>query len=164
MTSHRVIALASVLIVAVASEAAAQFFGVTPRQQQPAMPAVCESFTPLRQETEKLMAALQSANERKAPREEFCQIFQKLAGATGKIAKFLDQHQSTCGVPLEAVQRSKTEHGKTLTYRKQACSTAAAPAGPKLSDVLGAPILPDTTTNKPNDGIFNTLTGNPLTR
>lgn len=109
------------------------------------------------------MAALQSANERKAQREEFCQIFQKLAVSSNKMAKFLADHQSQCSIPAEAVQRAKTDHNKILGFRKQACSAAAGPAGPRLSDVLGAPVLPDST-NKPNDTIFNTLTGNPLTR
>ena len=110
------------------------------------------------------MAALKSANERKAQREEFCQIFQRLSVSSGKVAKFLEQNKTLCNVPAEAIQRAKADYSKTLTYRKQACSTAAAPAGPNLSDVLGAPVLPDGSTTKPDTGTFNTLTGNPLAR
>lgn len=110
------------------------------------------------------MAAIKAATDRKAPREEFCQLFTKLSGSTAKIAKFLQQHQAQCNVPADAIQHSKSEHSKVLTYRKQACSTASAPAGPRLSDVLGAPLLPESSQSKPNDGIFNTMTGNPLTR
>ena len=156
----RVLALASLLIVAGASQATAQFFG-PPRQQAP---SVCESFLPIRQEAETGMAALKAATDRKAPREEFCQIFTKLSGTTARISKFLEQHQAQCNVPAEAVQRAKADHGKIATYRKQACSTASAPVGPRLSDVLGAPLLPESSQSKPNDGIFNTMTGNPLTR
>ena len=32
------------------------------------------------------------------------------------------------------------------------------PLRPKLSDVLGTPRVPDSSTSKPNDGIFNTMT------
>ena len=111
------------------------------------------------------MVALKSANERKAPREEFCQLFQRLALSTAKMAKFLEQNKLQCGVPNEAVQRAKADHSKSLAYRKQACSAAPATAGgPSLSDVLGAPVLPDSTSNKPDMGTFNTLTGNPLAR
>jgi hypothetical protein len=161
MPIHRVIALVAVLIVAGVSEAAAQFIGAPPRQANP-----CDAFVPIRQETEKHMVALQTANERKAPREEFCQIFQRLSVATGKIAKFLEQNKTLCNVPAEAVQRAKADYGKSLTYRKQACSAAPAAAGPSLSDVLGAPLLPDATTTakKPGGSTFDTLTGNPLAR
>jgi hypothetical protein len=160
MPFHRVIALVAVLVVAGVSAAAAQFIGAAPRQAHP-----CEAFVPIRQETEKHMITLQSANERKAPREEFCQIFQRLSVATGKVAKFLEQNKTLCNVPAEAVQRAKADYGKSLTYRKQACSAAPAAAGPSLSDVLGTPLLPDATTaKKPGGSTFDTLTGNPLAR
>src|SRR5712692_8918143 len=164
MIDSRIFALASLLIAAGASQATAQYFGVAPRPQTPQTPSVCESFVPIRQEAESGTAAIKAATDRKAPREEFCQLFTKLSGSTARITKFLEQHQAQCNVPAEALQRAKADHGKILTYRKQACSTASAPAGPRLSDVLGAPLLPDSTQSKPNDGIFNTMTGNPLTR
>ncbi len=110
------------------------------------------------------MSALSSANERKAPREEFCQIFTKLSGTMGKVSKFLDQNKTTCNIPADAIQRAKADHTKVLNYRKQACAVAAGPIGPSLSDVLGAPVLTDSNTAKPESNIFNTLTGNPLTR
>jgi hypothetical protein len=159
MPIHRVIALVAVLIVAGVAEAAAQFIGAPPRQAHP-----CDAFVPIRQETEKHMAAIQTANERKAQREEFCQLFQRLSVATGKMAKFLEQNKTLCNVPAEAIQRVKADYGKALSYRKQACSTAPAPAGPNLSDVLGTPLLSDTTTTKPGGSTFDTLTGNPLAR
>ncbi len=110
------------------------------------------------------MAALKVANDHKAPREEFCQIFQKLSVTLGKVSKFLDQNKTTCNIPAEALQRAKSDHTKVLGYRKQACAVAAGPSGPTLSDVLGAPVLTDSNTTKPESNIFNTLTGNPLTR
>jgi hypothetical protein len=159
MPPHRVVALAAVFVVALCSGAAAQFFGA-PRSQ----PNPCEAFVPLQQEAQHGMTALKTANERKAPREEFCQIFQRLSISIGKVSKFLEQNKTLCNVPAEALQRAKNDHKQVLTYRKQACSASPAPAGPSLSDVLGAPVLPDSTTNKSESGIFNTLTGNPLTR
>jgi hypothetical protein len=111
------------------------------------------------------MIALKSANEHKAPREEFCKIFQRLSVSIGKVSKFLDQNKTLCNVPADAVLRAKNDLKQVLTYRKQACSAAAGPAAPSLSDVLGSPLLPDsTTTNKSQSSIFDTLTGNPLTR
>jgi hypothetical protein len=160
MTAHRVVTLAAVLIVACVSGAAAQFSGF-PQPNNP-----CAAFGPIQQDAQKTLTELKTANERKAPREEFCQMFQRLALSTGKMVKFLEQNKLQCNVPAEAVQRAKTEYAKSLTFRKQACSTAPAGSGtPSLSDVLGAPILPDSSsTTKPNMGTFNTLTGNPLER
>ena len=159
MLPYRAITLALVLVAAGASGAAAQFFGAPQ-----STPSVCETFAPLQQEAQTGMAALKSANERKAPREEFCQIFTKLSGTMGKVAKFVEQNKNACNIPAEAVGRAKTDHSKVIGYRKQACSVAAGPSGPSLSDVLGAPVLTDSNTAKPESNIFNTLTGNPLTR
>ena len=161
MTHYRVIALAAALIFAGMSGAMAQF-GVFPQQQPQANP--CGGFMPIQKEAEQVMTALKAANDRKAPREEFCQLFQRLSASTGKMAKFLEQNQTQCGIPADAVKHAKIDHSKSLTFRKQACSTAPAAAGPSLSDVLGAPIQSDSSSNKPNMGTFNTMTGNPLTR
>ena len=161
MISHRVFTLAVVLVVAGASGAAAQNFG-SPRSAPPA-PAVCGTFAALQQEAQTGMSALQTANERKAPREEFCQIFTRMTGTLGKVSRFLDQNKTTCNIPPESVQRAKLDLNKVITYRKAACSVAG-PSGPSLSDVLGAPVLTDSNTAKPESNIFNTLTGNPLQR
>jgi hypothetical protein len=159
MLPYRVFMLAAVLVAASATGTAAQLFGAP---QTP--PSVCRTFSPLQEEAAQGMVALKTANEHKAPREEFCQIFQKLSVTLGKVSKFLDQNKSTCNIPAEAVQRAKTDHSRVVGYRKQACSVAAGPSGPSLSDVLGAPVLTDSNTAKPESNIFNTLTGNPLTR
>ncbi len=160
MLPYRVFMFAAVLVATSATGTAAQFLNA-PR---PAAPPVCSTFSPLQEEAAQGMMALKVANERKAQREEFCQIFQKLSVTLGKVSKFLDQNKSTCNIPAEAVQRAKTDHSKVVGYRKQACAVAAGPSGPSLSDVLGAPVLTDSNTAKPESNIFNTLTGNPLTR
>src|SRR5262249_51522326 len=146
VTMHtRISALTLFILAAGAAPAAGQIFGAQPRPQTP---SVCESFVPLRQEAETNMAAVKAATERKAPREEFCELFKKMSGTTAKISKFFEQHQTECGIPAEAIQRAKLDHSKITTYRKQACSAAPGPAGPRLSDVLGAPLLPDSSANK----------------
>jgi hypothetical protein len=162
MISHRVVALAAVLVVAGISGTAAQNFS-SPRPASP-VPSVCGTFGSLQQEAQSGMAALSSANERKAPREEFCQIFTRLSGTLGKVSKFMDTNKSTCNIPPESVQRAKLDFNKVLTYRKAACSVAAAPSAPSLSDVLGAPVLTDSNADKKSSNIFDTLTGNPLQR
>lgn len=173
MPSHRIVALASVLVVVGASAAMAQGWPQqsnavqsNPWQQQQQQPSnACTGFVPIRAEAEKVVAALNEAQQRKAPREEFCTLFQRLSASTGKMVKFLESHKTQCNVPNEALQNAKVENSRTLTMRKQACTAQPASAAtPSLSDVLGSPILPETQSNKPDMGTFNTLTGNPLTR
>jgi hypothetical protein len=167
MRPDRIVLLAAVLAVAGVAAAAAQVVGVNPlqqQQQQPQQNHPCAAFLPIRQEVEQALLTLKAANDRKAPREEFCQIFQKLAVSAGKVVRFFEQNKALCGVPDDAIKRAKNDHAKSLGFRKQACSAAPAPAGPSLSDVLVAPILPESSSNKPDVGTFNTLTGNPLTR
>ena len=93
------------------------------------MPAVCESFMPMRQEAEKNMAAIQAATERKAQREEICELFKKLSGSTGKMAKFLETNQAACGVPPEAIKRARSEYSKISTFASglqcRACALCA---------------------------------------
>lgn len=136
----------------------AQVVGVNPYQAQ-----VCSAFVPIRQEVEQILISIKAANDRKAPREEFCQLFRRLAGSTSKVVKFFEQNKAVCGIPDEAIQRAKVDHSRSLAIRKQACAPAP-PGGPSLSDVLGGPMLPDGSSNRSNVGTFNTLTGNPLAR
>jgi len=128
MLPYRAVTIAVALVVASASGAAAQFFNA-PRSTPP---SVCGTFAPLQDEAQQGMAAIKSANERKAPREEFCQIFTRMSGTLGKVSKFLDQNKSTCNIPAEAIQRAKLDHSRVLTYRKQACAVAGGPCiGPR---------------------------------
>jgi len=137
------------------------------QQQQPQQAARCEAFLPLRSEAEKAVVAVNAAGQKKAPREEFCQLFTRLANATAKMLKFLEQNKAQCGVPEQAIVNVRNEHNRTLTIRKNACAAGSGPApsaAPSLSEVLSSPILPDEAGARPNTGTFNTLTGNPLIR
>lgn len=198
MSPHRVLVLAAVLAVAGNSGALAQAWpqgqqssawpqsnsqgqqsnawpqsGAGPQsnpwqqqQQQQANP--CAAFLPIKEDAEKTVVALNAAQKRNAPREEYCQLFTRLANATGRMLKFLEQNKTQCNVPNQAVQDIRAEHNKSLAVRKNACGkgpgNASANATPSLSDVLGSPVLPDSSTTKPDMGTFNTLTGNPLIR
>jgi hypothetical protein len=125
---------------------------------------VCEQFTPIREQAEKSGLAIKAAGERKATREEMCELFKKFAVAEGRMTKFLETHQAACGVPPQAIKQVKAQHAKTLDVRQKICSAAPPAArGPSLSDALGGPILPDAAP-KPGRGTFDTLTGSPLAR
>jgi hypothetical protein len=121
----------------------------------------------LRDETGKHGQALQAAGKKKAPPEELCKLFKTFIAAESKMIKGLEEHRVTCGVPADAIKQVQAGHGKATQMAKRICDAAAQgprPAGPSLSDVLGAaPTVPDASGAKRGQ-TFETLTGSPLVR
>jgi hypothetical protein len=140
----------------------------TQSPQQMGMPppgspqAVCMSFPALRDDVEKGAGLIKAASERKAARDEVCPLFKSFAAKEAKMVKFLETNRSVCGVPANVITQVKGSHANTIRIRNQVCSAAPAAAGPSLSDALGGPIIADDTGAK--RGIFDTLTGNALSR
>ena len=120
------------------------------------------SFPALREDAEKGAAQIKAAGDRKASREEVCPLFKSFALKEAKMLKFLETNKTICGVPPQAIAQVKGSHANTIRIRNQVCSAAPAAAGPSLSDALGGPIIADDTGAK--RGIFDTLTGNALSR
>jgi hypothetical protein len=123
------------------------------------------TFPAIREEVEKSAAAIKTAGNRKASREEVCPLFKTFAAHEGKLVAFLSSNQKLCGVPPNIVAQVKKNHANTIRIRNNVCSATpvAGPSGPTLSDALGGPIIADDQTAKlPNRGTFDTLTGNAL--
>ena len=140
-------------------------FGAAPSAPPPA----CQNLLVLRDELQKEAGAIQAANQRKATPSEACKLFKVFLATESKMLKGLQDNQSTCGVPPEAIKQSKDGHIRAGQIAKQVCDVAAQgdrPVGPSLSDVLGAPApVPDATNTKTGrGGAFDTLSGNALTR
>jgi len=129
-------------------------------------PPACQQLMALRDETHKHGLAIQKANERKAPAQEACRLFKSFLSAEAKFIKGLEEHGRTCGAPPDVIKQAKEGHVKVSQIGKNVCEAAAQgprPAGPSLSDALGAgPVVPDNS-NK-HGGTFDTLTGNVLAR
>jgi hypothetical protein len=127
---------------------------------------VCMTFPTIREETEKAAAAIKTAGNRKASREEVCPLFKTFAAHEAKLVAFLSTNQKLCGVPPNIVAQVKKNHANTIRIRNNVCSAApvaGGAAGPTLSDALGGPVIADDQTAKlPNRGTFDTLTGNAL--
>lgn len=128
-----------------------------------------ENFLPLRKDAETRAAGIKAAADRKAQRDELCDAFKAYVTAEAKVVKFVQDNQSTCGIPTEAVKAMKANHSKSITVRNQVCNAARAgvPAAraPSFSDALGTSRLPDASTATTSKGTtFDTLTGNPLSR
>lgn len=129
--------------------------------------SVCATFPALRSEAEKSALAIRTAGERKAEREEVCNLFKAFTAKEAKVVKFLETNQQVCGVPPQAVKVAKANHSKSLEIRNKVCSAGPSgpPPGPTLSDALGGPIIADDAAAKqPGRGTFDTLTGNVLSR
>jgi hypothetical protein len=136
-----------------------------PPQQGP--PPACRELLAMRDEVQKHGTAIQKANERKATVKEACQLFKNFLGAEAKFIKSLEDNTRNCGVPPDAIKQAKDGHSKASAVGKQVCDAAAQgprPAGPSLSDALGAgPVMPEGSRSS-GGGAFDTLNGNVLSR
>src|SRR5262245_26966324 len=142
-------------------------FGAPPPQQAGPPPA-CRDLLTLRDETQKHGMAIQKANERKASVQDACKLFKSFLAAEAKFIKGLEDNSRTCGVPPDAIKQAKDGHAKAGQVGKQVCEAAAQPqrpAGPSLSDALGAgPVMPENSKSTAGSGAFDTLSGNVLSR
>jgi len=141
-------------------------FGAPPPQAGP--PPACQQLLALRDETHKHGMAIQKANERKANVQDACKLFKSYLAAETKFIKGLEDNSRTCGVPPDAIKQVKEGHAKAAQVGKQVCDAAAQgprPAGPSLSDALGAgPVMPESSKSTTGGGAFDTLSGNVLSR
>ena len=157
MILRRALPLAVAAVMSAAGDAAAQF----PQQEPPCL----KDFAPLRDDAAKKASAIKAAGERKAGPPEACALFNTFAAAEAKVVKYARENATWCGIPADAVKQMQVNHDRTLTIRTRICKAAASPgrpAGPSLSDALGAPNAAAPDTVKPGRGTFDTLTGTPL--
>src|SRR5215475_11265942 len=157
MTARRALPIVALFFVAVPFGAAAQFggmpgmpggmpgpggFGGPPAAPPPA----CQQLLAIRDEVQKNGQAIQKANQRKAPLPEACKLFKAYIASEQKMIKGLEENGRTCGAPPEVVKQVKEGHARAQQIGKDVCDAAAQgprPAGPSLSDALGAgPALP----------------------
>ena len=153
MNLRRALLIAACLMPSAVATAAAQ-------QEAPCV----RDFGVLRDDTGKKAAAIRAANERKAPVQEACQLFNAFSAAEAKMMKYAVDNAVWCGIPPQVLAGIKQAHAKTTEIRTKVCQAAAAPqrpAGPSLSDALSAPIA-DSKNIKTGGGTFDTLTGTPL--
>jgi hypothetical protein len=119
----------------------------------------------LRDDTQKHGEAIKAANERHADPVEACKLFKAFLASETKFVQGMQANQATCGVPPAAVKNMQEEQRKVTLVKDQVCDAAdhPRPTGPTLNEMLNAkPVLPDADCHKSNQGIYNTLQGNPL--
>ena len=181
MTVSRALLLAAMVAAVPLQQAAAQFGGMpglpgssgTPGGMPgggggfgapSAPPPACQQLLTLRDETQKTANAINVASERKAPPAEACQLFKAFLATETRMIKAVDDNGAQCGLPGEVAKQMRAGHAKAQQIANQVCEAAnRRPAGPSLSDALGAsPTVPDAQGKRGTT--FDTLTGNALSR
>jgi hypothetical protein len=138
---------------------------VRPAPQQE--PPCVQEFGKLRDDAAKKAGLIREASKRKAPPSEACKLFNSFSAAEEKMLKYAESNTVWCGVPPQIVTQLKQQHAKTVELRTRICQAAAnppRPAGPTLSDTLGAPVTDANNIRTGRGGTFDTLTGSPLGR
>jgi hypothetical protein len=144
--------------------------GPAPPSQAGAADACMKGFVPLREEAEKRGKLIKAASDRHAPPDEACKLIGNFGQAELKMLKYVESHAAKCGIPPQIADQLKNGHKNTENMQQKVCAVAQqqgqqrGPAGPSLSEVLGAGALPEATPTKKGGSTFDTLNGNVLTR
>lgn len=139
-------------------------------QQAPSVrqaPPCVQQFIALREEVDKRFQVTKAALEKRAPAPELCRLLTRFTEAELKMIKFSEENGAWCNMPPNAVETMRASHGKSMEYRKQACTAAAAPrprpSEPGLSDLLSPPATSKDNT-RTGRGTLDSLSGNPIGR
>ena len=133
--------------------------------------ACMKGFVPLREEAEKRGKLIKAASDRHAPPDEACKLIGNFSQAEAKMIKYIESHAAKCGIPPQIGDQMKSGHKNTEAMATKVCNVAQqmqnqprGPAGPSLSEVLGAGSAPEANAGKKGGSTFDTLNGNVLTR
>jgi hypothetical protein len=125
----------------------------------------------MRDEVQRRAKLVQEASAKHASAQDACKLIGEFSAAEQRFLNFVMTKQSACQIPADIPKQMKVAHGRTEQMHKQVCKMASAPqggapAGPSLSDVIGAPSISEeaTATKRKGGSTFDTLTGNALNR
>jgi hypothetical protein len=144
-------------------------FAAPPTQGGPSDDCM-NKFLPMRQEAEKRGLLLKAAGQKHVGPAEACKLIVNFIQAETKMMKYVETNAARCGIPPQVADQMKLGHKRYEEMKTKVCGAAEqmakqGPAGPTLSDVLGsAATLPEVVAKKSSGGVFDTLSGNALTR
>jgi len=136
-----------------------------PQQKPPCV----DEFLAMRQELDKRFETVRTTLARKPTAVEACGALTKFTQTEIALIKFVEKNNGTCPFPPDLLATIKASNAKSESYRKQACTAAAAPARPTrpaeptLSDALSPPVAGKDNT-RTGRGTLDSLGGNPLAR
>jgi hypothetical protein len=130
-----------------------------------------KNFMPLREEAEKRGKLIKAASDRHAPPDEACKLISSFSVAETKMLKYVETHQTQCGIPPQVLDQLKNGHKNSEGMQQKICAVAQqmasqpkGPAGPSLSEVLGSSTALPEANNTKKGSTFDTLNGNVLAR
>jgi hypothetical protein len=129
--------------------------------------ACMKGFLPLREEAEKRGKLIRAASERHAPPDEACKLIENFGRAEINMIKYVEANASRCGIPPQIHVQMEKGRSNTEIMQKKVCTMAQQrPAGPSLSEALGASTAIPTAapTKQARGSVFDTLEGNVLER
>jgi hypothetical protein len=143
-----------------------QQFQPAPQPQQQQEPPCMAEFVKLRDDAGSKARKIEAATKQKQrpSAQVACGLFNSYAAAEIKMIKYAEKNKGWCGIPDDFISQMKQAHARTDETRDRICQVAAAPprpAGPSLSEALGA-TAPTAGNIKTGHGTFDTLTGTPL--
>jgi hypothetical protein len=159
MNMCRALFIAACALASGIGPAAAQF-QPAPQQEPPCV----KDFTALRNDAQKKAGVVMAAQKRRVPLTEACKLLGAFVEAQDKMLKYAKANAAWCGIPPQIIQQISLGRDNAAKARTNVCKMAAnppRPAGPSLSDALGA-TAPDANNIKTGHGTFDTLTGTPL--
>lgn len=80
-----------------------------------------KGFVPLREDAERRGRLVKAASDRKAPREEACQLIGRFGEAELKMIRYVDANSAKCGLQHVAA-RLKAGHAKTKEMYGRICA------------------------------------------
>jgi hypothetical protein len=98
--------------------------------------ACSKEFRTLRAEAEKRGQSIRAASERHAPSEEACKLITSFGQAEINMIKYVEQHATTCAIPMQVMDQLKSGHRNTEALRTKVCALAEqqmqkrGPSGP----------------------------------
>lgn len=86
--------------------------------------AQCDAFPQLRSDAQEKATAVRTAVQNKAERQDICVLVERFYAAEGAVVKFLENNETLCRIPEDAIKAAKANHEHTLKFRTAACAEA----------------------------------------
>ena len=117
-----IVPLIAAIVMIHADQAHAQGAFEVPLPSSELADACHKDFAALRAEAERRGRLVKEASDRKAPREQACDVLGRFSQAELKMVRYVDTNSARCGIPQHAVARLKAGHVKTEEMRGRICA------------------------------------------
>jgi hypothetical protein len=116
-----IVSLIAAVVIILSDQAHAQDAFEVPLPSSELAGACHKGFTPLRDEAERRGRLVKAASNRKAPRDEACELLGKFSQAELRMIRYVDANSAKCGLQQVAA-RLKTGRAKTEAMRRRLCA------------------------------------------